>query len=117
MIHRQGNRRYRYREHKRNARGHFETRWEDRIGTTPPPWDLMCAEFKKAMLGQSDLLRMYSWSFHTTRWKTRLADGRTAIINYDHKLAQPVTVWLAKDPREMWDAGENGFNIPVTVNA
>lgn len=108
---------YKYRQHKRNARGHFETRWHDRVGTKPPPWELMCKEFQKALAGGSAMLQLYTWSYHTTRWKTRLNDGRTAIINYDHKLKQPVTVWLAKEPQEMWGAGENGFNEKETTEA
>ena len=104
-------RRYRYRQHKRSARVHFENRWKQRVGTKPPPWEPMCAEFRKARGGGSNLLRLYRWDYHSTQWKTPLSDGRTALIRYDHGLKQPVTVWLATQDKEMWENGHDGYNV------
>ena len=88
--------RYKYREHRRKAKGHFVQRWKKRIDDKPPNIETLCEEFRNQMAGKGrNILEfLHPVQYHSSRWKAVTGEGVEVIITFNHHLNVPTTVWV-----------------------
>lgn len=81
-----------YREYRRRVRKHFAARWKQRTNAPMPDYDLLMAEFRKALEGRSAVLKkLRDGSGNSTIWLAR-AGGEDILIIYCHDMMMPKTV-------------------------